>query len=386
MLDFISLFDTRTTILLVSASFFIQASAIGFQTFIIKEYEGVRTALFGNLSLAVGFFLNIFQGILPDWLTIIVSNLLLMQGGNLFYVAFSRFLGQSYNKKIIAILTGVLFVIVVYYTYITNNIGARITGASFIIGTSFLIAANQLWRSHKETYELGVWLTLLPLTTYGVFLYIRAVATIFGPPESIFSNTPIQTVTYLLLFLISFLWTIGFILMISQRLQDDLRELANVDTLTRIPNRLATQTFFENELSRIQRHGGEFSVLMIDIDKFKQINDSHGHALGDLALIKVADIFRSSVRKQDMVGRWGGEEFLMILPDTSKQSAQLLAERLRHQVENTTLKDTDPKIKVTISVGIASSTHTDSMKEILKKADDALYTAKDTRNTVIVSD
>ena len=125
---------------------------------------------------------------------------------------------------------------------------------------------------------------------------------------------------------------------------------------------------------------------MIDIDKFKQINDSHGHALGDLALIKVADIFRSSVRKQDMVGRWGGEEFLMILPDTSKQSAQLLAERLRHQVENTTLKDTDPKIKVTISVGIASSTHTDSMKEILKKADDALYTAKDTRNTVIVAD
>jgi len=93
--------------------------------------------------------------------------------------------------------------------------------------------------------------------------------------------------------------------MVSQRLQTDLTELATIDTLTRIPNRHAAQTFFEKELSRKERHGNEFVVMLIDLDNFKEINDNYGHAMGDLALIKVAGIFQSAVRKQDTVSRWG---------------------------------------------------------------------------------
>jgi len=385
MLEFISFFDTRTTIFLVSIAFFIQASAIGFQAVSIREYKGVGIALLGNFSLALGFFLNLFQGILPNIISIVFSNFLLLQGPNLFYIAFSLFFGDRYSKMIIAILSLAVLAITTHYTYVSFDTGARIIGVSICTGTSILVAAQKLWKARKQPYKLGVWLTLIPLTIYGIFLYTRAIATVFSPPESAFSNTPIQNLTYLFMFVISFLWSMGFILMVSQRLQCDLRTLATIDTLTRIPNRHATNAFFEKELSRVQRHGGELSILMIDIDNFKQINDTYGHALGDFALIETANIFHAAIRRQDIVGRWGGEEFLMILPDTPLQNAQQLAERLRSMVSKTEIGDGKTTAKITISAGVASTTGSDTLVSVLKKADDALYAAKATKNAVIVA-
>ena len=386
MSEFISLFDTRTIIFLVSIAFFIQASAIGAQAFLIREYKGVGIALLGNLSIALGFFLNIFQGMLPNWMTIVVSNFLLLQGPNLFQIAFSRFLGQPYNKKIIFGFSLFLLVILIYYTYFSLNLGARIIGASIIIGTSIFIAVYKLLSARKELYKFSIWLTAIPLSVYGLFLYLRVFATIASPPDSNFSNTPFQTVTYLLLFLISFLWTIGFILMVSQRLQVDLTDLANTDSLTRIPNRYASQIFFEKELSRIKRYGGEFTILLIDLDDFKQINDRHGHAMGDFALIELAKIFQEAIRKQDIVGRWGGEEFLMILPNTNMDNARTLAERLSEQISEINFSKESSSLHITISIGIAYASEADeSIDTILKKADDALYLAKATKNTVITA-
>lgn len=173
--------------------------------------------------------------------------------------------------------------------------------------------------------------------------------------------------------------------MVSQRLQTDLTELATIDTLTRVPNRHAAQTFFEKELSQKERYGNEFVVMLINLDNFKLINDGYGHAMGDLALIKVAGIFQSAIRKQDTVSRWGGEEFLIILPNTTIQNAQILAERLRQDISNTEIKDNNTLVMLTISIGIAHSTHADTMDTILKKADDALYVAKATKDTIIIA-
>jgi len=384
MLDFLSLFDTRTTIFVVSIAFFIQASAIGFQAYLIREYDGVRTALMGNFSLAVGFFLNIFEGILPSVITIVLSNFLLLQGPHLFYIAFSRFLGKTYNNKVYIFLSIAILAITIYFTYITNNVVGRIIGASICTGTGILIAASKLWEARKQRYQLGVWLTFLPLTTYGIFLFIRAVGTYLIPPEGAFSNTPIQNATYLLLFTISFLWTLGFILMVSQRLQSDLKDLASTDSLTRIPNRYAAQIFLDMEFARIHRVASEFSIMLIDIDNFKQLNDKHGHAVGDQALIKAAQTFNSKIRKQDIIGRWGGEEFLMILPDTPLQNAKNLAERLRSDISEVDFNAAKNSIQLTISIGVASSKGCVSIDEILKKADDALYVAKVTKNATVV--
>ena len=173
--------------------------------------------------------------------------------------------------------------------------------------------------------------------------------------------------------------------MVSQRFQNYLTELANTDTLTRIPNRNATNNFIEKEYARVLRKGGRFSILLIELDNFKQHNDKYGHAIGDQVLITTAKILASAVRKQDIAGRWGGEEFLMILPDTSIKEAENLAERLRKSIKMRTFKNAHPSLQLTISVGVASSDDRESIDDILKKADDALYVAKSTKNSVSVA-
>ena len=130
----------------------------------------------------------------------------------------------------------------------------------------------------------------------------------------------------------------------------------------------------------MQRKHDVLSVLLIDIDRFKQVNDRWGHSIGDDVLIKTAAIFQSMIRKEDWVGRWGGEEFLIILPGSVQVAA--LAERVRSAVSQAVFDGGPRTFRITISIGIASANQEDQIDEILRKADEALYQAKQTRNTV----
>jgi diguanylate cyclase (GGDEF)-like protein len=170
--------------------------------------------------------------------------------------------------------------------------------------------------------------------------------------------------------------------MVSQRLRNDLMEMATIDVLTRIPNRRATQIFLERELSRAQRTQGEFSVLLIDIDNFKQVNDNWGHAMGDAVLVQTAGIFRSMIRKQDWVGRWGGEEFLIVVPGPSE--VESLAERVRHEVACERFGQGESTFGITVSIGVTCARGAGQIDEILRNADMALYQAKETRNAIIL--
>jgi diguanylate cyclase (GGDEF)-like protein len=121
-------------------------------------------------------------------------------------------------------------------------------------------------------------------------------------------------------------------------------------------------------------------VLLIDIDNFKQVNDRWGHAAGDEVLVKTARIFRSIIRKQDLVGRWGGEEFLIIVPGPC--DAKVLAERVRGEIAGTQYRHGAASFGITISIGVTCATPSDQIEQILKKADRALYRAKLTKNAV----
>jgi diguanylate cyclase (GGDEF)-like protein len=216
-----------------------------------------------------------------------------------------------------------------------------------------------------------------------MFLVVRTISLVLDPPQDTSSLTPVQSATYLLSFAISFFWSTGFVLMVSHRLRNDLMEIATIDVLTRIPNRRATEVFLEKELSRAQRSEGEFSVLLIDIDDFKQVNDRWGHAVGDQVLVRTASIFQSMLRKQDLVGRWGGEEFLIIVPGPC--DAEALAERVRCEIANAEYKPGAAAFHITVSTGVACAITTSTIDEILKKADDALYQAKLTKNAISVA-
>ena len=160
----------------------------------------------------------------------------------------------------------------------------------------------------------------------------------------------------------------------------ELQRLSNTDQLTGLYNRLKLDTCFSSELSRAGRTEIPFSVAIIDIDNFKLVNDQYGHLVGDTILIEFANLLKNRVRVTDIVGRWGGEEFLIILSATDLSGACQFAEQTRRSVENNNFTDVG---RVTASFGVSAYQNGDTIKSLVHRADQALYQAKNNgRNQV----
>ncbi len=163
-------------------------------------------------------------------------------------------------------------------------------------------------------------------------------------------------------------------------------ERAHRDTVTGVGNRAAMDNALEQELDLALRHGTTLSAMMLDIDHFKQINDSYGHAAGDTVLRRVADSMVECVRRSDIIYRYGGEEFVILLRNTRALGASLLAERIRQSVEAAHFRYEDYTIQVTISAGLSSIRQDDTAKSLLDRCDQALYQAKEGgRNRIAVA-
>lgn len=160
--------------------------------------------------------------------------------------------------------------------------------------------------------------------------------------------------------------------------QDKLKEMAMKDGLTGLYNHSLLIELFRKEFSKQQRNHNPLSFVMIDIDHFKKINDTHGHMAGDIVLKELSVILTNSVRLSDIVGRYGGEEFGIVLPEIGHRDSYLLCERIRYNVENTKFTSQNNPIDITVSIGICHKEPVDiiSCSEMIKNADDALYTAK----------
>lgn len=160
-------------------------------------------------------------------------------------------------------------------------------------------------------------------------------------------------------------------------LYEQVQELSIVDGLTEVYLRRYLMVRLEEEVDRARRLGLTFSIGMIDVDHFKQCNDRYGHLVGDAVLKKIAERFKKSVREVDMIARYGGEEFCVVLPETAKDSALAVAERLRRSVEGKEIKAFDESVRATVSVGIATFPDDgEQVSQLIDKADNALYRAK----------
>ncbi len=157
------------------------------------------------------------------------------------------------------------------------------------------------------------------------------------------------------------------------------------DTLTHLPNRGATQEVIEREHARCLRHQGSYTLMLFDLDHFKSVNDNYGHNAGDEVLVSVAKIALNTLREADTVGRWGGEEFLCVFPDMPADQALVVAQRLRKEIETTTICAEQHELNVTISAGLACYPNDgESIDKLLQTADNRLYEAKRSgRNRVI---
>ncbi|NET01957.1 MAG: diguanylate cyclase [Sphaerospermopsis sp. SIO1G1] len=168
-------------------------------------------------------------------------------------------------------------------------------------------------------------------------------------------------------------------------LVQELERLANTDALTGIWNRRYLFMIATQEMNRSQRYNFAFSILLIDIDNFKKVNDTYGHSIGDEVIIFMTKIVQENLRLPDCFGRFGGEEFVILLPETDEDEAYIVAERIRTNIQNQYLQIADYKISITISIGISSYCLGDkNIDIILKRADHSLYQAKNQgRNRVI---
>ena len=163
------------------------------------------------------------------------------------------------------------------------------------------------------------------------------------------------------------------------------RHEASTDALTGLPNRRHLETQLYSRLEELRRSGIGFGLLFIDIDHFKQINDRHGHEVGDQVLRIVADTLSLSVRPFDMLGRWGGEEFLGVLPHTDLENLRAIAERLRVLVSYSRADTDNCTVTATISAGGTVAAPADSAESLLKRADHLMYVSKKNgRNRVTV--
>ena len=162
-----------------------------------------------------------------------------------------------------------------------------------------------------------------------------------------------------------------------------LNALSHTDQLTSLANRRKMMEVLHTEIAQFKRYQGTFSALMFDIDFFKRINDTHGHEVGDQVLVQLAQVVKSTLRETDTLGRWGGEEFLLICPKTGFSDAQVIAEKIFNAIE---LHDFSCELKVTISLGLSEYTDSHSLESLLVEIDQKMYKAKQSGRNRIQAD
>lgn len=182
-----------------------------------------------------------------------------------------------------------------------------------------------------------------------------------------------QETNYKLLFVISSILIIVLCLFFYRNRK--LKTISETDTLTRIANRRKLDSFLNIEINRSIRNSTSLCIIMIDIDFFKKVNDSYGHKIGDEVLVKLAKIFKNNTRKYDLVGRWGGEEFLIICPNNDLHQTTLLCKKIQKLVYNIKIKNYR-NLKLTISCGMAQYIKNETIDDFIYRADSELYKAK----------
>lgn len=349
-----------------------------------RVYTGrARTSLriWGTVLLlqAFGWALLSLRGEISDWLSIVLANAVLI----ISYAESARALRlllQVPQRRVLLITIGVAgWLVTTWYWWAQPDFEMRVYTMAVVAGSYLALLVWPLRNAFRPGGSSAQRAMLLVLLGVCVTWLLRLAELVFSPAleEGLLSATPANVLNLFYSAVEPVLASIGFLLMYNESAQAELKRLARTDPLTGTLNRLA----LDEEAGRLFRRPAgsahECAALMIDVDHFKVINDRYGHAGGDLALMALAGRIDQHRRAGDVLGRVGGEEFLMLLPDTGLNEATLVAEGLRTAVETMRLElDHEPQT-VTISVGVAVRESSDlQFSTLIRRADRALYNAK----------
>ncbi|TWH59437.1 diguanylate cyclase [Desulfitobacterium sp. LBE] len=351
-----------------------------------KTYPGFGYWAMSNVVAATLYVLTAARPILPVFVSIIVGNIAAILAIMIRYEGVRAFTGQTVATKkrnIVSLLS--IFIILVYFTYVDDNPLMRLFFLTiWLIYYGGCIAIGIL-KGGTISHKLTPWIISISHVFCGIVLVFRNIVWFLDPSarnalQPVFINIMLAFTEHIMDVIVA----MAFLMLNSQRLaqelfesQKELEDLATTDPLTGISNRLKLNELGNNEMIRSRRLNHPFSVIVFDIDHFKEVNDTCGHPIGDKLLVELTQKIKAEIRDIDFFGRLGGDEFVLLFPETSIQKCHAVAERLRQLTNDVALQFEDIKVHVSISLGIAEMTLEDStIEDLLKRADENLYKAK----------
>lgn len=367
--------DVFTLLISIAAASLTMALAL-FATHTPRR-EGLGLWALGLVLHALCYVLFALRGVVADGASVWLANTLLSASLALVLGAVAQFHARPLPWPAMAIpvlLTALGFALWLH------DARTRVVLAGLVLGLQLVLAAWALWHPTRPSQPRGALLLSLGLGLQAALLLSRAFSVLHQGLADGAALQPggMQAAVFLLVFIVVILTSLGFILMTKDRADAENLLLATQDALTGVANRRALIDALGRDLAHAVRQHQAYALLLLDVDHFKGVNDTYGHLAGDAVLRHVAQLLHARVRTQDLVGRYGGEEFLVLLPGTSAQGAQHLAEQMREHVALTPCLWQGQALTVTLSIGVCTcACCTESDQGILiEAADRALYRAK----------
>ena len=336
----------------------------------------------------VGFLLLALRDNIPDFLSIIVANDLLLLALCFFHEGVARFRRHAgvYAWWLFPLLLVVLTLLLLYCTYSTPSVAARILAVTLINAIPAILAARLLVREIPRGLRSSHYFTAAGFIQFAVVSVVRAIHTLIYPPADLMAAGPVQAMTFLSIFFLLVVTSFGCVWMVSAYLAEALEQQARTDPLTGAMNRLALDETLARELARARRGKQPLSLLMFDLDHFKTLNDRLGHQAGDAALKHITSATLQQLRATDQLARYGGEEFVVILPDADKAHAIDTAQRLRKRVEALNIDRGDGMI-LTASYGVSTFPEDgEDQDTLVGRADATMYAAKQAGRNCVMAD
>jgi diguanylate cyclase (GGDEF)-like protein len=335
----------------------------------------------GAGSVALAFFaatlaniLLLLSGSISAFLSIVISHCLLLSAFALFYAGVLHFFKSPRRVRYVWTLT-IVASAVTAYLILSHD---RTRTLTYVIAISFFLVrgviALEIFRQAADRIFLRIFAFLM--AGYAIFALNRVFfLLVLGAPPNAHQRAILQTVSVLLSVSFAFLIGLSFLLMLCSDLLTLVKDESERDLLSGVFNRRGIEQKLDAELKRAGRSGHSLAIALIDIDFFKTINDQAGHAAGDAALRDVVSAISGRLRPHDLLGRFGGDEFLLIFPRTTCAEAFTISSRIEQSVRELLIPGDGPPL--TISIGLTQATSGEVAGPLLARADKALYDAKD---------
>ncbi len=364
--------DPRTVILLSGVmSAFMAVILFALKRNYPPTIKGLREWAVALAMVSVASVLASFLGQAPNFIAISIPRLLLPTGLFLTYAGSQRFFGATPRYWPWLVLIGGVVLAQLWFTFVEPSYVVRLVLSNALAACLFIAFANLIRKQGLQSFArmltMGVILVMLGILTMRI-----ATAFIWPVGRDLFDNSPQQLVYVTSFSFCIVLLSVSLILLAAERLHSEVAYLASHDSLTNALTRRHMNEVCATELARSQRSGRSMALLVMDLDHFKVINDTQGHQRGDQVLVDFVTMVNGLLRRPDQLGRFGGEEFVALLPETSLQEAMAVAERIR-----AACMAPGPLPRCTVSIGVSTNLDaSDSVDTVIARADAAMYRAK----------